>query len=60
MGVPVSRLLDLLARCLGLVAVPAEVLGSNLENLGAVLGVGAEDALGLVITQPTLLCTQVG
>jgi hypothetical protein len=57
-GVSVASLVELLGRCLGLVAVPAEVLGAGLANLGHMLGVKEEEALDLVLAQPTLLATQ--
>jgi hypothetical protein len=58
-GVSVASLVELLGRCLGLVSVPAEVLGAGLANMGLVLGVKEEEALDMVLAQPTLLAAQV-
>ena len=40
-------------------AVPAEVLGAALNNLGRNLGVGSKGAVHLVLHQPALLAAQV-
>lgn len=59
LGVPTSALIELVGRCLGLVAVAPEVLGAGLANLSAALRVEAKDALELITLQPAVLAAQV-
>ncbi len=59
LGVPPAALVQLLGRCLGLVAVPAEVLGANLSNLAEALGVRVEAAMQVALEQPLMLTAPV-
>ncbi|MEW5306609.1 MAG: hypothetical protein WDW36_009063 [Sanguina aurantia] len=59
-GLTVPRLLDLLTRSLGLVAVPSSVLCAALYYVATTLDVDVESVLQLAIQQPMLLCAQVG
>lgn len=55
---PAGDVAELLVRNLGLLALPSAALASAIESLAAGLEVAPEQALALLTTQPTLLCTQ--